>query len=556
MKKLQILLLLLTMVGGLSGHLKCQASTSSKIIFEDDLNIRDLSNEEGQKEGYTSNMVCVQLHLDYETKTERLDVDKDASLKEIKEAKASRLARMKDYYYNKNKDISSNIEINGNESMYISKYTPYIEYEFTYEAYKTLEHEIIDEINDCQYIDTAYVGYSEKKIKDDMRYTLGCSNGLRIYTDGLFTGEGVTVGILETGIMDVDHPNFANTDCEYFDNFWRIENVTDHAIYTSNLIGGSKGILPNARILSAEINGTYTNEIEWFLENGADIINMSFGEDGNYGYRTSRTKYLDYIITNYDVAIVAAAGNNDGGNYKVSNPGCGYNIITVGAANGDLMHLSYSSYLIDNDIISKPNIITVGESLTIAEQYYGLSGTSMSCAAVTGMIGMLFEAYPYCSTSAALTSLLVCTTADMVDDCSRWTDAGFDVRIGSGLLNIYNAIMLAGYEEEMRVRNVQAGDILYEATLVIPANYNFRMGVGRYCGDPSSQNSDTMMDLSLCMYDRYNTRIAHAYGAKEPILVVEREYDYEKTVRVQIVANSDQVLSYEDIFFVTNLGLA
>ena len=185
MKKLQILLLLFTMVGGLSGHLKCQAETSSKIIFEDNLNVRDLSNEEGQKEGYTSNIVCVQLHLDYETKTERLDVDKDASLKEIKEAKASRLARMKDYYYNKNKDISSNIEINGNESMYISKYTPYIEYEFTYEAYKTLEYEIINEINDCQYIDTAYIGYNEKKIKDDMIY----KNEIFAKWDGKYVNE-------------------------------------------------------------------------------------------------------------------------------------------------------------------------------------------------------------------------------------------------------------------------------------------------------------------------------------------------------------------------------
>ena len=556
MKKLQILLLLLTMVGGLSGHLKCQAETSSKIIFEDDLNIRDLSNEEGQKEGYTSNMVCVQLHLDYETKTERLDVDKDASLKEIKEAKASRLARMKDYYYNKNKDISSNIEINGNESMYISKYTPYIEYEFTYEAYKTLENTIIDEINDCEYIDTAYIGYSEKKIKDDMIYTLWHTGAYLFYADSMFTGEGVTIGILETGIMDVDHPNFANTDCEYFDNFWRVENVTDHAIYTSNLIGGSKGILPNAKILSAEVNGTYTNEIEWFLENGADIINMSFGEVGTRGERTSKTKYLDYIVTNYDVTIVAAVGNNDEGDAKVANPACGYNIISVGGISDGFELLSYSSYIMNDGLCSKPTVVAISENLSIAEQYLGVCGTSFSCAAVTGLIGMLFEAYPYCSTSAALTSLLVSTTANMIEGTTRWTDAGFDVEIGAGLINIYNAIMLAGYEEEMRVRNVQAGDIIYEATLVIPANYNFRMGVGRYCGDPSSQNSDTMMDLSLCMYDRYNTRIAHAYGAKEPILVVEREYDYEKTVRVQIVANSDQVLSYEDIFFVTNLGLA
>ena len=85
-------------------------------------------------------------------------------------------------------------------------------------------------------VDEAYIGFTEKKYEDEMFQVLEKSNGYEYYTNGIFTGEGVTIGLLETGIMDVDHPNFANTDCEYFNNFWRIEQVTEHAILTSNLI--------------------------------------------------------------------------------------------------------------------------------------------------------------------------------------------------------------------------------------------------------------------------------------------------------------------------------
>lgn len=554
MRKIQILLLLLIMVGGLCGYIEYHDTTNDKIIYEDNLNYKDLSTE-GSNPGYASSNVTVQLHLDYENKSERLNVNKDASLKEIKQAKAERLSRMKEYYYNKNIDMSSNIEMNGKEDMYISKYSPYIEYEYTYENFKALEKTIVNTINDCEYVDEAYIGFTEKKYEDEMTSTLMNSNGFEYYNNSIFTGDGVTIGLLETGIMDVDHPNFANTDCEYFNNFWRVEQVTEHAILTSNLIGGSKGICPDARIISAEVNGTYTNEIEWFLDNNTDIINMSFTRLGTYGTRDSQTEYLDYIVNNYDITIVAAAGNNESENFKVSNPGCGYNIITVGALDFNCLITDYSSFIMNSGELTKPTIVAQGEHLTIAQEYYSNSGTSFSCAAVTGMLGMLFEAYPYCSTSAALASLFLATTADMTGDGTRFEDPGFDNEIGAGLVDIHDAIMISGYEIAIPIQDVVAGQVIYETNITIPANFNFRVGVSRYCGNPNSQTSTLMTDLSLQMIDRFNIRVAHAYGPKEPILVIERQYDYDKVVNIQIVANSDQLFP-ETIYFVTNLNLA
>ena len=550
MKKLQIFLLLLTMAGGLMSQTKYVESPHSKVIYEDDLTVNDQSLKKGTKEDITSNHVVVQMHLDYEHKSERINLGKDATLIEIKEAKSKRLEKMRNYYYNINKDISSKIEMNGKESMYISKYTPYIEYEYTYENFKAMENQIVDLINDNEIIDTAYIGYTDKLIKDDLLLTLETSDAKVYWQNGIYTGQNVTVGILESGVMDVNHANFAETDCEVFDNFWRTETVTDHAILTSNLIGGEKGILPDARLLSAEVNGTYVNEIEWMMDNGVDIINMSFGYGNTYGQRDSRTEYLDDIILNYDIIMVASSGNNDNGDHKVANPGCGYNIITVGSIDHSKIVSSFSSYSM-SDGQSKPNVVVEGEYLTIAEQYYSNSGTSFSCAAVSGMIGMLLEAYPYCAVSPALVNLFLCVTANL-HSYQRWTSCGFNDYIGAGVVDFNDALAIVHKETLINMNNVVTGDVLFERTITLPANTNLRFGIGRYRGDPNDSGSSDITDIRIYLYDSYGTSLEYAFGTSDPIQVIERTYDYDKILTMKVIAYGNQALTNESFYFICN----
>ena len=58
------------------------------------------------------------------------------------------------------------------------------------------------------------------------------------------------------------------------------------------------------------------------------------------------------------------------------------------------------------------------------------------------MLGMLLEAYPYMSTSAAIASLLLATTANFTNSYDRNTAAGFNDKIGAGLVDFEEAFDL------------------------------------------------------------------------------------------------------------------
>src|SRR5690606_7934225 len=92
------------------------------------------------------------------------------------------------------------------------------------------------------------------------------------------------------------------------------------------------GVAPQANLLVAGVLvgdatlRTLLEGLDWAIESGADIINMSLGF--NY-YEPMFTEVFDVLINQYGVLPVVAVGNENQGNS--SSPGNAYNALAVGA---------------------------------------------------------------------------------------------------------------------------------------------------------------------------------------------------------------------------------
>lgn len=175
---------------------------------------------------------------------------------------------------------------------------------------------------------------------------------------------------------------------------------------------GISGIAPAAQIMAltaCDVDGcsweTVSEAIYYAVDNGADIVNLSLGSSGYYGYNTDIDEAIAYAY-DHDVVIVASSGNGDvesagtiGQNLTriPASPVCndidGYNtVVGVGATNAE-----WSNY---GDCV---DVTAPGESIAAAivpefeEGYYyssGLSGTSFSAPMVSAALAALKSAHP------------------------------------------------------------------------------------------------------------------------------------------------------------------
>lgn len=379
-------------------------------------------------------------------------------------------------------------------------------------------------------------------------------------SDAWFKTQGskdVVVAVIDTGI-DLDHPdlknniwkneneiignNFDDDNNGYTDDVYGWDFVDGDGIPEPNLNGEEYDILAVnhgtivSGIIAAEGNNafagagvswhakimplrvfnnhgesdTYLVEqaIQYAIDNGADIINMSF-----VGLGYSESLNLK-IKSAYDAGIllVAAAGNDDGsvnGNnldvqksYPVCNDGAsGENwVLGVAAVDEQDVKTEFSHFGKSCIDIAAPGK-DINSSLFYKagnadfNKYFGggLKGTSVSVPQVVGAAVLLKALYPH-YTNKELMQILM-ESADEIDSLNL----NFAGRLGKGRLNVLNAInakAISGEsEEELRVKYVLAagvgeepkvwlldskGEILKEFYVFAPG---FRGGVNVALGD-------------------------------------------------------------------------
>jgi subtilisin family serine protease len=240
-------------------------------------------------------------------------------------------------------------------------------------------------------------------------------------------GTGVTVAVLDTGI-DTTHPDLDGGVVSLARDFTGEGTTTDkvgHGTHVASTIAGSgeasggayRGVafgahLLNGRVLNSQGEGETSwiiDAMEWAATNGASIINMSLGVEGEYTDGTDPGSLaVDAISAKYGTLVVVAAGN-DGyhGSSTVSTPGTADSALTVGAVDsGDHLAGFSSTGPRFGDAALKPDVVAPGVDIIAARAsgivaaqpfddfYMYDSGTSMAAPHVAGAAAILKAARP------------------------------------------------------------------------------------------------------------------------------------------------------------------
>lgn len=279
-------------------------------------------------------------------------------------------------------------------------------------------------------IDSTVIEVDEKNldiIKEYTEYHINvvlttCMNRARklVHWEGKFTGKGVTIAFLDTGICKTsDFDNRILCFKDIVNNKSKSYDDNGHGVHISGIACGSgkssfgkyKGIAPNANIVMIK---TLDNEgsgngsdvlagIQWIYDNhkkyNIRIVNMSIGTTES-GKSDPLVAAVEKLWDN-GIVVVTAAGNNGPEPYTISSPGTSKKVITVGSSDDSenkTLKKNYSSRGPTRECIIKPDILAPGSNITSCMcddgQYKSLSGTSMSTPIVSGAIALLLEKNP------------------------------------------------------------------------------------------------------------------------------------------------------------------
>ncbi len=411
---------------------KVEKDPKSKIVFENcDNKIFSLESQEMEKDSLNT-QYSLKVKLDYEMPKECSFKNKDEKNKEYQ--------RLKDYFTSQNQKLTQKMSVLNNfEDVYISKYAPYIEINTTYENLQNSSFKNLTDLAKVSYVETIYVNQTIENNSYMFQSEINtCSYDY--IQNRTYDGTGVTVGLLEPGIPQKNHQNFTNVDIEVRDLWYKSETITDHTTQMASVIAGVDGIAPKVSLKCAQLFGSETDEIDWFLDKQCDIVNCSYGNITKDGVYSSQSAYIDYIAYTYHLNFIIAAGNiEDDGNTYVANPGLAYNAITVGAIDGFRGTVTDFSSYEEVKGPRKPDLLAPGNLVNIWP-WGSTSGTSVSCAFTTGIASLLMQAVPMLHYNTHLLQPVLCAYTE--DQKTRSIVRGYNDKAGAGVLNFENLVSL------------------------------------------------------------------------------------------------------------------
>lgn len=295
-----------------------------------------------------------------------------------------------------------------------------------------------------------------------VRRQLGCEKK----TAGAYTGEGITVAILDTGIYL--HPDFNGRILAFKDFVQQKEKPYDdagHGTHVAGCLAGSgylsegkyRGIAPGChlvvgKVLDREGGGDTKKMLEalsWVLEKKQHfdirVLNISVGFEEHVEPMKIRALLTALEeVWKAGILIVVAAGNKGPRPGTISPLGMGKHVLTVGCHDGDYngggmtLCSRYSGRGPSMSVLKKPDIVAPGTNIMGAsakcrrrknryeQAYEPKSGTSFAAPLVSGAAALLLEKYP--GLTAEELRQRICYSA--LDLGEPWSKQGW------GMLNI------------------------------------------------------------------------------------------------------------------------
>lgn len=255
-----------------------------------------------------------------------------------------------------------------------------------------------------------------------------------------FTGEGVTVAVVDTGLYP--HPDFTqpeNRIAAFHDVVGGRRAPYDdngHGTHVAGIVAGNglrsggryRGIAPGARLVGVKVldaygSGALSNVIrglDWCVRHkerfNIRVVNLSLGAPAVESYKTDPLAQAVEAVWESGIVVCVAAGNDGPEPGTIATPGIHPKVITVGATDsrgeaGFPRHevAPFSSRGPTIDQIVKPDLVAPGVAITAAAarksvlslqhggkrvDYITLSGTSMATPICSGIAALLLEKEP------------------------------------------------------------------------------------------------------------------------------------------------------------------
>jgi subtilisin family serine protease len=264
---------------------------------------------------------------------------------------------------------------------------------------------------------------------------------------------------------DVTEKHYGNNDVRGPD--------ANHGTHVAGIIGavrgnniGIDGVADNVRIMSVrtvpdgdERDKDVANAIRYAVDNGAKVINMSFGK-GYSPYKKAVDEAIRYAAKN-DVLLVHAAGNdgseNDGKNNFPNDefskrgffgPKYAPNWLEVGALNwegNENMAADFSNYSGNRVDLFSPGVDIY--STVVGSKYDSYPGTSMAAPMVAGAAALLRSYFPDLSVIQIKNILMessIKQTQQVVKPGTEDEKVPFaSLSVSGGILNIEKAFEMA-----------------------------------------------------------------------------------------------------------------
>jgi serine protease AprX len=283
-------------------------------------------------------------------------------------------------------------------------------------------------------------------------YNIEQMDGAHAYWNAGYTGQGVGVALIDSGVTPVDGlttpgkvvngPDLSfesqNSSLEYLDTF-------GHGTHMAGIIAGRDteatsvsssdtthflGMAPDAQIVSLKVADAQGRTdvsqvlaaIDWVVQHQNDngmnirVLNLSYGTDSSQSYVLDPLAYAAEQAWDHGIVVVVAAGNDGSNSDGLEDPAIDPYVIAVGASNtNNTMYVRYhmpASFTSEGDGTRNPDLSApgvhipslrvpgsfidqqFGAAATVANRFFLGSGTSQAAAVVSGAAALLLSQRP------------------------------------------------------------------------------------------------------------------------------------------------------------------